>query len=124
MNKEPNIEELKSKISFGIKVWLTFEDKSILGSGWHKLLDIIDQKQEGSLTEAAEELGYSYKYAWNILKRIERRTGKSPVETKKGGHGGGGFVKLNEWGKYLNERYKDIDSEVTKIKRKLKEHKD
>ena len=35
--EKPNIEELKSKISFGIKFWLEFESegrKNILGSGW------------------------------------------------------------------------------------------
>ena len=43
---DPNIEKLKSKISFGIKFWLEFQDKerkNILGSGWANLLECINE---------------------------------------------------------------------------------
>jgi len=124
---EPSIEDLKSKLDFGVKVWLEFEDQSILGSGWAELLQNIAKNETGSLVQAAKECtlkrksGYSYKYAWNILKRIEKRTGKSPVSTGKGGKGGGGWVKLNEWGAYLLKTYKDLESELQQIKKKLRE---
>ncbi len=118
---KPNIEELKLKISLGIKFWLEFENKSILGSGWAELLKSIEKNKEGSLTQAAKECNYSYKYAWNILKRIEKRTGKPVVTTGKGGRGGGGWVKLNNWGQYLLEIYKEYLKEITKIEKKLGE---
>ena len=121
MENQPNIEDLKSKISFGIKFWLEFDKKSILGSGWAELLDKIQKNEEGSLTLAAKECGYSYKYAWNILKRIEKRTGMPIVITGKGGRGGGGWVKLNNWGHYLLKIYKDYLKEITKIEKKLGE---
>ncbi|MFX1313339.1 MAG: winged helix-turn-helix domain-containing protein, partial [Promethearchaeota archaeon] len=70
MANEHKIEKLKSKISYGIKFWLKFENKSILGAGWAKLLENIKKNEDGSLTQAAKECNYSYKYAWNILKRI------------------------------------------------------
>ena len=38
MNDESDIEELKAKIGIGIKFWLEFENKSILGHGWAQLL--------------------------------------------------------------------------------------
>jgi molybdate transport system regulatory protein len=119
---EPNFNQIKSKINFGIKFWLEFENKSILGSGWANLLNNIDKHEGGSLTQAAKECNYSYKYAWNILKRIEKRTGISPVETGKGGRGGGGWVKLNEFGKYLLKIYSDLQSEIEKVEKKLKDH--
>jgi molybdate transport system regulatory protein len=119
MENQPNIEDLKSKISFGIKFWLEFDNKSILGSGWAELLDKIQKNEEGSLTLAAKECGYSYKYAWNILKRIEKRTGMPIVITGKGGRGGGGWVKLNNWGQYLLGIYKEYLKEITKIEKKL-----
>ena len=119
---EPNFNQIKSKINFGIKFWLEFENKSILGSGWANLLNNIDKHEGGSLTQAAKECNYSYKYAWNILKRIEKRTGISPVETGKGGRGGGGWVKLNEFGKYLLKSYSDLQSEIEKVEKKLKDH--
>ncbi|MFX0005323.1 MAG: winged helix-turn-helix domain-containing protein [Promethearchaeota archaeon] len=125
MENHPNIEELKSKVGFGVKLWLKFDNKNILGSGWAELLDKIKKNDGGSLTQAAKECthkkkeGYSYKYAWNILKRIENRTGMSPVITGKGGRGGGGWVKLNEWGEYLLKIYKAHSKELIKIEKKL-----
>ncbi len=121
MKNQPNIEGLKSKIKFGIKFWLEFEGKSILGSGWAELLKNIEKNEEGSLTQAAKECSYSYKYAWNILKRIERRTGNPIVITGKGGSGGGGWVKLNEWGKFLLNVYQQYLEEIKKIEKSLSE---
>lgn len=121
MIKEPNIDKLKTKIRLGIKIWLEFEGKSIMGSGWANLLHHLDKNMEGSLTQAAKECGYSYKYAWNILKRIEKRTGNSVVKTGKGGPGGGGWVKLNEWGRFLLERYNNYSKEISSIEQNLEE---
>jgi len=120
MSKE-STEVLKSKIGFGIKFWLEYENFNILGSGWANLLDNIEKNEGSSLTQAAKECNYSYKYAWNILKRIEKRTGKSPVITGKGGSGGGGWVKLNEWGRSLLNFYMSLKLEIDDIKRKLEE---
>ncbi len=122
MEKETHLSQIKSKINFGIKFWLEFENKSILGSGWANLLKNIDEHEGTSLTQAAKECNYSYKYAWNILKRIEKRTGISPVETGKGGRGGGGWVRLNEFGKYLLKAYTDLQTEIEKIEKKLKDN--
>jgi len=121
MVKDPDIKELKSKLGFGVKLWLEFENQSILGSGWAKLLENIADNNAGSLTQAAKECGYSYKYAWNILKRIENRTGKSPVLTTKGGKGGGGGVQLTEWGHTLLTTYKEKLTQLNKLKDSLKE---
>ena len=121
MPNEHKIENLKSKISFSIKFWLEFEDKSILGSGWAALLYNIEKNKNSSLTQAAKECNYSYKYAWNILKRIEKRTGMAVVMTGKGGSGGGGWVKLNEWGRYLLQRYNNYSKELDKIEQNLEE---
>ena len=119
MTKEPKIEDLKRKISLGLKFWLQFENKSILGSGWANLLKNIEKNKEGSLTQAAKERNYSYKYAWNILKRIEKRTGLPVVITSKGGPGGGGWIKLNEWGQYLLKTYLKYFKEISKIEQNL-----
>jgi molybdate transport repressor ModE-like protein len=125
LESEPDIEYLKSKVGFGIKIWLEYNDngrENILGSGWANLLEHIHNdgnKEKRSLTQVAEECGYSYKYAWNILKRIEKRTGKAPAVKHKGGEGGGGWVKLNKWGIYLLKTYKNLLVEIEAIENKL-----
>ncbi len=115
-----DIEKLKQKVGFNIKFWLEFEGKSILGAGWAKLLKTINKKDVSSLTQAAKDCGYSYKYAWNILKRVEERTGKSPVTTSKGGPGGGGSVELNKWGLQLLTTFMALEKEVENTKENLK----
>ena len=83
------IEKLKNKIGFGIKFWLEIQEKgrkNILGSGWAKLLESIDNTDNSepkSLKKAAIECNYSYKYAWNILNKIKERSGKSSSITLK-----------------------------------------
>ncbi len=116
MRDHQNIDKFKQKIDFGIKFWLKFDDKSILGTGWARLLDMIDNNQVTSLSQAAEKCNYSYKYAWNILKRIEKRTGNSPVITSKGGTGGGGTVKLNNWGLYILKVFKILSEDIENFK--------
>jgi molybdate transport repressor ModE-like protein len=124
--EDVDLEKFKSKVGFGIKIWLEFEDDetaNILGSGWAKLLESIKSKTPKglkSLTQAAKECGYSYKYAWNILRRIEKRTGISPVETARGGPGGGGWIKLNEWGDFLLKTFNNLRSELEAIETNLK----
>ncbi|MFX1236087.1 MAG: winged helix-turn-helix domain-containing protein [Promethearchaeota archaeon] len=115
MSEEINITKLKEKIRIGSKLWLEFEGKSVLGGGWAKLLENIDKNDGGSLTSALNiaPKKFSYKYAWNILKRIEERTGFSPVTTGKGGPGGGGWVKLNKWGKYLLSVFKEYEKKLS-----------
>ena len=125
LEEELNIENLKKKVGFGIKFWLEFQDnkrENILGSGWANLLESIvmtNINEPKSLTQAAKECGYSYKYAWNILNKIKERTGMSPVETKKGGVGGGGSVRLNMWGLYLLKTYKNLLLELQEVEKKL-----
>jgi len=129
MDEQPNIGELKTKIKVGLKFWLEFEDVNVLGSGWAELLENIASNVGGSLDQAAKACkgkrkgrkkeGYSYKYAWNILKRIEERTGMSPVITQKGGAGGGGSVRLNEWGQYLLNAYKKNEKKLLHFKKDL-----
>ncbi|NVM04569.1 MAG: ModE family transcriptional regulator, partial [Candidatus Helarchaeota archaeon] len=75
-------------IEIDYKLWLKRKKENILGKGGAALLENIDKF--GDIGKAAKELGYSYKYAWNILQKIKKRFGEAPVETFKGGTGGGG----------------------------------
>ena len=60
-------------------------------SGWRiVLLEAISRT--GSLTKAAEELGVTYRSAWQKLKESEERLGLRLVDTQCGGADGGGSV--------------------------------
>jgi len=95
------------KLQVKKKVWLEFDGKNLLGEGGARLLAAIAKTH--SLTLAAEQLGYSYKYAWTRLKKMHDRTGISIVDARKGGIGGGGSMDLTEWGRILLQRYKDAE---------------
>ena len=76
------------------------QSKNILGKGGAALLEQI--KKHKNLGVAAKELGYSYKYAWNILKKIKEKSGgNEAVVTHKGGTGGGGGMDVTEFGENL-----------------------
>jgi len=104
LKEEANIENLKKKVGFGIKFWLEFQDnqrENILGSGWANLLESIyltNNNEPKSLTQAAKECGYSYKYAWNILNKIKERTGKSPSRNQKRRYWRGRLGKIEQMG--------------------------
>lgn len=93
------------KLNFEFKIWFKYNNQNILGDGWSKLLQTIKDNDGKSLLKASEICNYSYKYAWSILKRIEERTGIPAVSIGRGGHGGGGWVKLNQWGEILLNLY-------------------
>ena len=93
------------------KIWLEKNSKNILGKGGAALLEAI--KKHKNLGKAAKELGYSYKYAWNLIKKIKEKTGKEPVITHKGGQGGGGGVEVTEFGEKLINIFNTFDEYVT-----------
>ncbi|MHA1385177.1 MAG: TOBE domain-containing protein [Candidatus Helarchaeota archaeon] len=98
-------------IEIAYKIWLKRDKENILGKGGAALLENIDRL--GDIGKAAKELGYSYKYAWNIIQKIKRRFGEPPVETFKGGVGGGGGSKITDLGRRLINYYRTFESYIT-----------
>ncbi|MEZ0346594.1 MAG: winged helix-turn-helix domain-containing protein [Infirmifilum sp.] len=76
------------------KVWLTLDEKPLIGKGGYLLLKKIYEK--GSLRAAAEELGVSYSFAWKYIQRIERVLGERIVITERGGEFRGGSHLTDE----------------------------
>ncbi|MBA7504887.1 hypothetical protein ES706_03545 [subsurface metagenome] len=111
--KKKNSKEIINrieKLNFEFKIWFKYNNQNILGDGWSKLLQTIKENKGKSLLKASEICHYSYKYAWSILKRIEVRTGIPAVSIGRGGHGGGGWTKLNKWGEILLNYYMEFKS--------------
>lgn len=104
-------------IKMGFKFWLKYGADPILGPGDIKLLEALQHHQ--NLTKAAEECGYSYKYAWGKLQAITKKSGKAVVDAQKGGKGGGGSVMLSPWGVHLLHIYQYIDKQTTQFVEKI-----
>ncbi|TYB31830.1 MAG: LysR family transcriptional regulator [Candidatus Mcinerneyibacterium aminivorans] len=99
-----------------IKVWLEKDGKQLLGEGRIRLLETVDKK--GSLKKAVEELGYSYRYAWGIIRKLEKRIGEKLIISHKGGaHGGDSH--LTEYGKKVIRKFKKYKEEIKRENNKI-----
>lgn len=71
-----------------IKLWVENEGGVVLGSFLVELLRSVGET--GSLAEAAQRLGLSYRRAWGKIREMEQHLGAPLVQSEKGGaHGGG-----------------------------------
>lgn len=91
------------------KVWLDLGEGVAFCHGKADLLAAIESC--GSINRAAEQLGMSYKRAWQYLRQLERRLGEKVLDTSIGGVGGGGS-RLTEAGRDLLTRYGDAKRQV------------
>jgi len=74
------------------KVWLEKGGEVVVGNGKVGLLKMIADL--GSIQKAADNLGMSYRHAWGMIQKIEKRSGIKFVETQVGGREGGGKIPL------------------------------
>ena len=84
----------------------------IAGMGVARLLAAI--KATRSLTIASEQLGYSYKYAWDRTQKIKERLGEFAVDAHKGGKGGGGEMTLTGAGEQILQMYEEYNEFLSK----------
>ena len=74
----------------------------MVGGGKTALLLAVDRL--GSIQQAADEFGMSYRHAWGAIKKIEQRAGFKIIETRLGRRNGGAqltskgktFVKMTD----------------------------
>jgi len=95
------------------KMWLEKDGEVIAGNGKVGLLKLVGEL--GSIQKAAEKYGMSYRHAWGIIRKMEKRSGIKLVETQVGGKEGGG-AQVTPKGKRLLNQYealrKDLDQSV------------
>jgi molybdate transport system regulatory protein len=70
-----------------LKLWLEKEGLLVFSDYRAGLLRLI--KQTGSLADAAQQSGLSYRRAWGKIREIEQNLGEPLVESARGGPGGG-----------------------------------
>jgi molybdate transport system regulatory protein len=80
-----------------------------IGPGKIALLEQIESS--GSLSQAARELGMSYRRAWQLLDSLNRCFRDPVALTAKGGRRGGGAT-LTRFGRELVRVYREFDAEI------------
>jgi len=68
-----------------VKVWLETEGRYAFGFGISEILQAVDRA--GSIKQAANDLGKSYRYVWGRIKKAEHALGQALVEAQVGGKG-------------------------------------
>lgn len=111
----------KKKLWASFKVSLELDGKKrISGNNLFNLLDNI--MIYGSISSAASKLGFSYRYAWGLIKEAENALGVQLVEKQLGGYAGGG-TSLTEAGRELLAQYKpfkeELDSQLSRFSNKV-----
>ncbi|MHA1959756.1 MAG: winged helix-turn-helix domain-containing protein [Candidatus Thorarchaeota archaeon] len=103
----------QSKLKPNWKLWLEFEDEYIFGPGAYSILKSI--QEAGTITDGAKALGMSYRYAWGVVRGIEKKLGERLLETRKGGAIGGGGAIVTDLGVKLMDLYSKVQNEFEKI---------
>ena len=78
------------------KVWLETDGGYVFGPGVYNLLVVIQEK--GTLKEASQQLDMSYRYAWGLIKKAEKKLGAPLIKATKGGRQGGGSSQITNLG--------------------------
>jgi len=102
--------KLSSDKFIPFKVNLELEgEKRISGNNLFEMLGNI--RQHGSISQAASALGFSYRYAWGLIKEAENALGLKLVEKQAGGASGGG-ASLTSEGLNLLGQYQSFKNEI------------
>jgi molybdate transport system regulatory protein len=92
-----------------VRFRVDFGRHGAIGPGKIALLEHIGTG--GSLSQAARELGMSYRRAWQLLESLNSSFRERVVRSAKGGRGGGG-ARLTPFGRLLIRVYRDFDAEL------------
>lgn len=65
------------------KVWLEVNDDYVFGLGISEILKAVEAT--GSIKDAAEQVGKSYRHVWSRIKQAEHALCQTLVETQQGG---------------------------------------
>lgn len=90
------------------KIWLEHGGRLVFGPGRAQLLRTVEER--GSISAAASALEMSYRHAWSMIRASEQRLGRSLVQTRRGGSGGGG-ARLTDYARELLRRFEETKKE-------------
>jgi molybdate transport system regulatory protein len=104
MSRQPSALTVRLRIDVG--------PASSIGPGKIALLERIELR--GSLSQAARELGMSYRRAWMLLDDLNRAFAEPATTTSIGGSGGGG-AQLTDFGRALIASYREVERQVDEL---------
>jgi molybdate transport system regulatory protein len=91
-----------------IRFRIDFAEYCFVGPGKIDLLEAI--KDSGSLSQAARNLGMSYRRAWLLIDSFKAGFSEPVTSATTGGRGGGG-VTLTKFGEGLVDSYRALERE-------------
>jgi molybdate transport system regulatory protein len=94
-----------------IRLRIDLSPDSALGPGKIALLEHIEAT--GSLSQAARQLGMSYRRAWLLLNDVNRMFAGPATTASVGGSGGGG-AQLTDLGRAIIKAYREIEDAAEK----------
>ncbi len=94
------------------RIWVDIDGHELVGPGIYSILKALEET--GSIASAARRLGYSYKFIWTYIKKLEDVLGVPLVESRRGGKERG-VTELTEIGKLLLNYYESMSREVEQV---------
>ena len=110
------MKKKSKKDGIHIKLFINDNDETLLCRGRLLFLEAIDAC--GSISEAAREIGYSYRKAWGLVKKTNKACGYNVIETTTGGSGGGG-AHLTQEGKKLVAMFRRFLTESNEMSERM-----
>lgn len=92
----------------GLHIEIVFGKEERIGPGKVRLLELIAEK--GSITEAAQAMGMSYRKAWLLVDAIDKLFAAPLIEKRVGGHGKGG-ASLTPLGQEIIRQYRAFEAQ-------------
>jgi molybdate transport system regulatory protein len=95
-----------------IRFRLDFHDRCSVGIGKISLLEAI--ARTGSLSQAAREIGMSYRRAWLLIDSMNADFDTPVISATVGGSGGGG-TQLTSFGRELVQAYRNLEARIAPL---------
>jgi molybdate transport system regulatory protein len=92
-----------------VRFRIDFARGSYVGPGKIELLEAV--RDCGSLSQAARNIGMSYRRAWLLLESINASFREPATLASTGGKGGGG-VTVTNFGSALITRYRELEQDI------------
>ncbi|HUA22697.1 MAG TPA: LysR family transcriptional regulator [Steroidobacteraceae bacterium] len=96
----------------GIRFRLDFHDRCSVGIGKVSLLEAI--ARTGSLSQAARDIGMSYRRAWLLIDSMHAEFDTPVINATVGGSGGGG-AQLSSFGRKLIQAYRNLEARISPL---------